>query len=129
MAARSAARAPVMLRRSAGLICRAKAAALRATCVPTAESFSLFGGGHGWAGWRRIQAARREDPQGDAALTLRRLHGAACCFLRVSRYESVGAHLGPRIKMRRAGAAEEVAARVFARSPRRLWMSLPISLK
>ena len=23
------------------------------------------GGGLGWVGWRRIQAARREDPQGD----------------------------------------------------------------
>ena len=29
------------------------------------------------------QAARREDPQDDAALTLRRRHGPACCFLQV----------------------------------------------
>ena len=38
-----------------------------------------------WAGTWSVgagsQAARREDPQGDAALTLRRRHGPACCFL------------------------------------------------
>ncbi len=39
-----------------------------------------------------------------------------CCFLRVSRYESVCSYLGPRVKMLCAGAAEEVAARVLARS-------------
>ena len=37
-----------------------------------------------WAGTWSVgagsQAARREDPQGDAALTLRRRHGPACCF-------------------------------------------------
>ena len=36
-----------------------------------------------------FQAARRDGPRAGAALTLRRRHGAACCFLRVSRYESV----------------------------------------
>ena len=40
-----------------------------------------------WAGTWSVgagpQADRREDPQGDAALTLRRRHGAACCFLQV----------------------------------------------
>ena len=35
-----------------------------------------FGGGPGWVAWRGIQAARRETPQGAAALTLRRRHGA-----------------------------------------------------
>ena len=59
---------------------------------------------------------QRDAPQDDAALTLRRRHGAACCFLHVSRYESVCSYLGPRVKMRRAKAAEEVAARVLARS-------------
>ena len=36
-----------------------------------------------------FQADRRDAPQDDATLTLRRRHGTACCFLRESRYESV----------------------------------------